>query len=163
VPALLTFKLIGGNDMQCPNCVNETLVTTQRRDIDIDHCPNCGGVWLDKGELEKILALSDEGRSSSRDWDSESEADEGRSRRRAADNDDDERYEGREHQGEGRYEDDDDDSGSYDDGGRPDSGRGEHYQSREREPYGREEGRGERPSIWREIFENLEKLPLPRV
>jgi Zn-finger nucleic acid-binding protein len=151
--------------MQCPNCINQTLVTTQRRDIDIDHCPNCGGVWLDKGELEKIIALaSDEGRSS-RDWD-EGERDDGYGRSRSAsDNkDDDEQYEGREHRGEGRYEDDDDDSGSYDDRApRPDSGRGEPYQGREREPYGRGEEPRERPSIWREIFENLEKLPLPRV
>jgi Zn-finger nucleic acid-binding protein len=159
VPALLTFKLIGGNDMQCPNCVNETLVTTQRRDIEIDHCPNCGGVWLDKGELEKVITLaSDEGRSA---WDErERGGGYGRSRRRASDNDDEEQYEGREQRGERRYEDDDDDNGGYEDEGRS---RGDGYQGREREPYGREGESRERPSIWREIFENLEKLPLPRV
>lgn len=40
--------------MKCPNC-NETLVMTERNQIEIDYCPSCRGVWLDKGELDKML------------------------------------------------------------------------------------------------------------
>lgn len=40
--------------MKCPNC-NETLLMTQRNNIEIDYCPSCRGVWLDKGELDKML------------------------------------------------------------------------------------------------------------
>ena len=34
-------------------CKNEA---TQREDVEIDSCPQCRGVWLDRGELEKIIA-----------------------------------------------------------------------------------------------------------
>ena len=40
--------------MKCPNC-NETLLMSQRNNIEIDYCPKCRGVWLDKGELDKML------------------------------------------------------------------------------------------------------------
>jgi len=40
--------------MKCPNC-NETLLMTERQRIEIDYCPNCRGIWLDKGELDKLL------------------------------------------------------------------------------------------------------------
>ena len=40
--------------MKCPNC-NETLVMADRQGIEIDYCPKCRGVWLDKGELDKII------------------------------------------------------------------------------------------------------------
>ena len=40
--------------MKCPNC-NETLLMTERSSIQIDYCPQCRGVWLDKGELDKML------------------------------------------------------------------------------------------------------------
>ena len=43
--------------MKCPNC-NETLAMTERQGIEIDYCPNCRGVWLDKGELDKIIEKS---------------------------------------------------------------------------------------------------------
>lgn len=43
--------------MQCPNC-NETLVMTERQGIEIDYCPKCRGVWLDRGELDKIIERS---------------------------------------------------------------------------------------------------------
>ena len=39
--------------MKCPNC-NETLVMADRQGIEIDYCPKCRGVWLDRGELDKI-------------------------------------------------------------------------------------------------------------
>ena len=43
--------------MKCPNC-NETLVMADRKGIEIDYCPKCRGVWLDKGELDKIIERS---------------------------------------------------------------------------------------------------------
>lgn len=33
---------------------------TQRNNIEIDYCPNCRGVWLDKGELDKMLHYASE-------------------------------------------------------------------------------------------------------
>ena len=45
--------------MKCPNC-NETLVMADRQGIEIDYCPSCRGVWLDKGELDKIVERSAE-------------------------------------------------------------------------------------------------------
>lgn len=43
--------------MKCPNC-SETLVMTERQGVEIDYCPKCRGVWLDKGELDKIIEKS---------------------------------------------------------------------------------------------------------
>lgn len=43
--------------MQCPNC-NETLVMADRQGVEIDYCPKCRGVWLDRGELDKIIERS---------------------------------------------------------------------------------------------------------
>jgi Zn-finger nucleic acid-binding protein len=43
--------------MKCPNC-DETLVMTERQGVEIDYCPKCRGVWLDKGELDKIIEKS---------------------------------------------------------------------------------------------------------
>jgi len=40
--------------MKCPND-NATLVMSERHGIEIDHCPECRGVWLDRGELDKII------------------------------------------------------------------------------------------------------------
>ncbi|MEI9850907.1 MAG: zf-TFIIB domain-containing protein [Sphingomonas sp.] len=35
-----------------------TLVPMERQGIEIDHCPSCRGVWLDRGELDKIVERS---------------------------------------------------------------------------------------------------------
>lgn len=137
--------------MQCPNCVTQALVTSQRRDIEIDHCPKCGGVWLDRGELDKLITLASE-EHWERGGDPRGESYD-RSRSRRSDDDDDGGYE---REREGRHDDDDDQGGEYRE-------RERYGRDDEREPYGEEGRRGERPSIWREIFENLEKLPLPRV
>jgi uncharacterized protein len=40
--------------MNCPNC-NEILVMSERHGVEIDYCPKCRGVWLDRGELDKII------------------------------------------------------------------------------------------------------------
>lgn len=43
--------------MPCPVCRTQ-LVAMERQGVEIDHCPNCRGVWLDRGELDKILERS---------------------------------------------------------------------------------------------------------
>lgn len=43
--------------MQCPICSVE-LVMSERQGIEIDYCPKCRGVWLDRGELDKIIEKS---------------------------------------------------------------------------------------------------------
>jgi uncharacterized protein len=40
--------------MQCP-VDGETLVMADRGGVEIDYCPKCRGVWLDRGELDKII------------------------------------------------------------------------------------------------------------
>jgi len=40
--------------MKCP-VDGETLVMTDRSGVEIDYCPKCRGVWLDRGELDKII------------------------------------------------------------------------------------------------------------
>lgn len=40
--------------MQCP-VDGETLVMADRNGVEIDYCPRCRGVWLDRGELDKII------------------------------------------------------------------------------------------------------------
>jgi Zn-finger nucleic acid-binding protein len=44
--------------MQCPVCKEIQLVMTERQNIEIDYCPQCRGVWLDRGELDKIIERS---------------------------------------------------------------------------------------------------------
>ena len=41
--------------MRCPSCASR-LVEVERSEILVDACPECRGVWLDRGELDKILA-----------------------------------------------------------------------------------------------------------
>lgn len=43
--------------MQCPTD-QTTLVMSERSGIEIDYCPQCRGVWLDRGELDKIIERS---------------------------------------------------------------------------------------------------------
>ncbi len=44
--------------MKCPVCKDVTLVMSERQRVEIDFCPECRGVWLDRGELDKIIELS---------------------------------------------------------------------------------------------------------
>lgn len=46
--------------MLCP-VDNETLVMADRNGVEIDYCPKCRGVWLDRGELDKIIERAGEG------------------------------------------------------------------------------------------------------
>ncbi len=43
--------------MQCP-VDNSTLLLSERQGVEIDYCPQCRGVWLDRGELDKIIERS---------------------------------------------------------------------------------------------------------
>ena len=44
--------------MNCPVC-NVQLNIAERQGVEIDYCPRCRGVWLDRGELDKIIERSD--------------------------------------------------------------------------------------------------------
>ncbi len=41
--------------MLCPVCKTVHLTMSERSGIEIDYCPQCRGVWLDRGELDKII------------------------------------------------------------------------------------------------------------
>ncbi|MER9653788.1 zf-TFIIB domain-containing protein [Mesorhizobium sp. M0152] len=43
--------------LACPSC-RVALVMSERQGIEIDYCPQCRGVWLDRGELDKIIERS---------------------------------------------------------------------------------------------------------
>lgn len=49
--------------MDCPHD-GATLLMSERQGVEIDYCPQCRGVWLDRGELDKLLQRAD-------DWDRE--------------------------------------------------------------------------------------------
>lgn len=42
--------------LRCPNCTTEMMLSS-KNGVEIDHCPRCKGVWLDRGELEKITSI----------------------------------------------------------------------------------------------------------
>jgi Zn-finger nucleic acid-binding protein len=44
--------------MKCPLCKDVNLVMSEREGIEIDYCPECRGVWLDRGELDKVIERS---------------------------------------------------------------------------------------------------------
>jgi uncharacterized protein len=44
--------------MKCPKCPETVLVMTERQSVEIDYCPVCRGVWLDRGELDKLVERS---------------------------------------------------------------------------------------------------------
>lgn len=46
--------------MKCPVCVQTDLVMSERKGIEIDYCPSCRGIWLDRGELDKLIERSAE-------------------------------------------------------------------------------------------------------
>lgn len=79
--------------MLCPICKVE-LKMADREGIEIDYCPKCRGVWLDRSELDEIIKRST-GRGDDRGYDEEDEDDsrhndrDRRGRRRNRDNDDD--------------------------------------------------------------------------
>jgi Zn-finger nucleic acid-binding protein len=44
--------------MKCPVCNNVDLKIAERQEVEIDYCPQCRGVWLDRDELDKIIERS---------------------------------------------------------------------------------------------------------
>jgi Zn-finger nucleic acid-binding protein len=66
--------------MQCPRCEKDTLKEIDRQGISIDRCEKCRGVWLDRGELEKLTAAAQK---------NDDDEDRGRRDDRRGDDDDD--------------------------------------------------------------------------
>jgi len=56
--------------MKCPRC-QTTLLNNDKKGVAIDFCPDCRGIWLDPGELEKILERTAEHYSSTSNYDSD--------------------------------------------------------------------------------------------
>ncbi len=80
--------------MQCPRCESTSLTEMDRDGVTIDRCDRCRGIWLDRGELEKLVAYArDErgGRPGGDDDDDDDDTDDRSrtSRRRDLDDDDD--------------------------------------------------------------------------
>jgi uncharacterized protein len=48
---------MSAQNMPCPVC-NVPLSMSDRQGVEIDYCPQCRGVWLDRGELDKIIERS---------------------------------------------------------------------------------------------------------
>ena len=46
---------MGGMCMKCPVCKDVTLLMSEKKGVEIDYCPECRGIWLDRGELEKLI------------------------------------------------------------------------------------------------------------
>lgn len=55
---MIRTTAVFGQTMNCPVCANVNLLMTERQGIEIDYCPNCRGVWLDRGELDKLIEKS---------------------------------------------------------------------------------------------------------
>jgi uncharacterized protein len=91
--------------MQCPNCSNP-LQESKKYEVDIDYCPTCKGVWLDRGEIDKIANMQSR-------YEEEHYQKYHRDQR---DYDDDGYYDRRRRRGRGDYDDDDDDYDDEDDG-----------------------------------------------
>jgi len=44
--------------MDCPAC-KSAMITLELAEVEIDHCVSCGGIWLDRGELELLMDAPD--------------------------------------------------------------------------------------------------------
>ena len=73
--------------MMCPTCPEYVLVMADRSGIEIDYCPNCRGVWLDRGELDKIIERSTAQPPSSRESKYDDKRDDRRNDERYSDDD----------------------------------------------------------------------------
>jgi Zn-finger nucleic acid-binding protein len=56
-----------GDTVKCPTCTSTPLVLSERQGIEIDYCPDCRGVWLDRGELDKIIERASSAINTNRD------------------------------------------------------------------------------------------------
>ncbi len=41
--------------MNCPLCIDQTLTITHHGGIEVDICPQCRGIWLDRGEIDRLV------------------------------------------------------------------------------------------------------------
>ena len=61
--------------MKCPVCKDVTLLMSEKRGVEIDYCPECRGIWLDRGELDKLIEKEEkiyqEARRDSQDYEDE--------------------------------------------------------------------------------------------
>ncbi|WP_019239695.1 MULTISPECIES: TFIIB-type zinc ribbon-containing protein [Enorma] len=55
--------------MKCPVCKDVTLLMSEKNGVEIDYCPECRGIWLDRGELDKIVDRARGARADYRDDD----------------------------------------------------------------------------------------------
>ena len=46
--------------MLCPTCDNVNLAMADRQGIEIDYCPKCRGIWLDRGELDRLIERAEQ-------------------------------------------------------------------------------------------------------
>lgn len=46
--------------MKCPRCDGTSLTISERQNVEIDYCPQCRGIWLDRGELDKLIERSEQ-------------------------------------------------------------------------------------------------------
>lgn len=75
--------------MKCPVCKDVTLLMSEKRGVEIDYCPECRGIWLDRGELEKLMEVEER---SSKSYDRDYERQSERNRKRDYDDYDDRKY-----------------------------------------------------------------------
>lgn len=61
--------------MRCPVCQNVDLSLSERLGVEIDYCPQCRGIWLDRGELDKIIERSNTYSAPSKSYERESKKD----------------------------------------------------------------------------------------
>lgn len=85
--------------MHCPRCHTAELAERNRDGVLIDICTACRGVWLDRGELDKLIALAsergDDRRDDNNDDDDERPRGDPRARHRGDDDDEDDDRRGR--------------------------------------------------------------------
>lgn len=99
--------------MKCP-IDNTTLQLTAREGIEIDYCPECRGVWLDRGELDKIIERSLPQSQGTREYDRGART-EGPVQQHAYYRDDENEHD--QHGSHGRYDEHDQRGGHYDERG----------------------------------------------
>lgn len=83
--------------MKCPVCNDVDLAMSDRQGIEIDYCPKCRGVWLDRGELDKIIERSESSPAQFKPRQDEDDHREGRSH--ARDSRDHDYYKKKKHRG----------------------------------------------------------------
>ncbi len=58
MPLPLAAVMKKESNMRCPVCPDAELKIAERQGVEIDYCPRCRGIWLDRGELDKIIERS---------------------------------------------------------------------------------------------------------